>query len=397
MQSIVSKIVNYLPTEQLNSYWDHFEQVAFAIYDSEKVYLFNHPNYKDQPYIELVKTSEFQACTCIIFEGVPTAIVDTRLCDSYETIYSVIVHESFHGFQYLLNESRLPNEISGFTYPIDFNNIQLRILERTNLYEAFIAEDLQMQAQYINEFIEIREKRRRLFPEYVEYENLIETVEGPAFYVEYQALKDVQKNKQNSLDQYVSMLLDSEASQLNIRRSCYSSGLFICLLLDKISESWKVEFMKSKLDVYSFFKEIYPNYYAVPIALPENAREVNEIIQNVISERKKSFDDFEKLPGVKLFVEGAIKITGFDPMNITLLNNKALHRTFLKVKIADEEYVIQGPVCTEFQQHFMQIESIQMYVTECPRQVGNQVSISNIGEVKGMLKLLDSNLYRVKV
>ena len=84
--------------------------------------------------------------------------------------------------------------------------------------------------QKINEFIILRDKRTELFPDYVEYENSVETIEGPAFYVEYQALNDVSSNQENVISKYAEQLLDSNLSHINIRSSCYNSGLFICLL-----------------------------------------------------------------------------------------------------------------------------------------------------------------------
>lgn len=142
MKKLIDTVLNNISNERFENYWEGFQTVAFAIFDDKDVFLFNHPKYNEERYIKLVKTDEFHACTCILFEEVPTAIVDITLYDSFEVIYSLIVHESFHVFQHLSEESRYPNELLGFNYPIDFNNIQLRILERKRLFEAFSSSDL---------------------------------------------------------------------------------------------------------------------------------------------------------------------------------------------------------------------------------------------------------------
>ncbi|MCH7321428.1 hypothetical protein LZ480_05930 [Solibacillus sp. MA9] len=383
MQNIIERVLNSLPFEQLEKYWDGFKPVAFAIFDDKDVFLFNHPKCKEEHYIKLAKTEEFHACTCILFEEVPTAIVDTTLYDSFEVIYSLLVHESFHVFQHLSEESRYPNEILGFNYPIDFNNIQLRILERKRLFEAFISTDLIEKHQKINEFITLRVKRMELFPDYVECENSVETIEGTAFYVEYQALKDVSSIKENVISKYAEQLLDNNLLQINIRSSCYNSGLFICLLLDDISKNWKVEFTNSKLNLYHFFKNTYPNYMPIEVNVPNNSEEVFQIIRNAKKNKLKAFEHFNTSEGIKLTISGAIKLVGFDPNNITQLDTQAIHHNFISLKIFNKEYFIEQPVCTRFEKNFRDVHLIELFINQPPIHIENRLIIENIGEFEG--------------
>ncbi|MEO4054739.1 hypothetical protein [Solibacillus sp. CAU 1738] len=385
MQNYLDRIINDSPFQHLEDYWDKFKPVAFAIFDDKNVFLFNHPKCKEEPYTKLVKTDEFLACTCILFEGIPTAIVDTSLYDSFEDIYSLLVHESFHVFQYLFEEGRFPNEILGFSYPIDFNNIQLRILERQKLFEAYKATDLIEKCLKINEFITFREKRMELFLEYVEYENLIETIEGPAFYVEYQALKDVSLSKENLINKYIEQLLDNNSSQTNIRSSCYNSGLFICLLLDEISDDWKLDFTKSNLDLYHFFREIYSDYNPIELIISDNSEEVFEIMNIAQKKKLRAFNHFNNTEGIKLTISGAIKIVGFDPMNVTQLDMTALHHNFVSISIINNEFFIDIPVFTTFENNFRDVQSVELFLNEPPINIGNQFIIKGIGEFEGTI------------
>ncbi|WP_274309877.1 hypothetical protein [Solibacillus daqui] len=382
MQNIIERILNSLPFEQ-EKYWDGFIPVAFAIFDDKDVFLFNHPKCKEEQYIKLAKTEEFHACTCILFEEVPTAIVDTTLYDSFEIIYSLLIHESFHVFQHLSEENRYPNELLGFNYPIDFNNVQLRILERKRLFEAFISTDLIEKKQKINEFITLRDKRMELFSDYVEYENSVETIEGTAFYVEYQALADISSVEEDVISKYAEQLLDNKLLQINIRSSCYNSGLFICLLLDDISNDWKVEFTKSKLNLYHFFKNTYPNYMPIEVNVPNNSEEVSQIINNAKTTKLIAFENFNKSEGIKLTISGAIKLVGFDPMNITQLITQALHHNFLSLKVMNKEYFIEQPVCTRFEKNFRDVQLIELFLNHPPIHIDNRLIIENIGEFEG--------------
>ncbi|MEC1179576.1 hypothetical protein P9B03_13840 [Metasolibacillus meyeri] len=397
MQNILERILKNLPFKQLEDYWGEFKPVAFAIFDDKEVFLFNHPKCKEEPYIKLVKTEEFYACTCILFEGVPTAIVDTSLYDSFEVIYSLLVHESFHVFQHLSEESRYPNEIVGFNYPIDFKNIQLRIIERKSLFEAYITTDLIERRKKINEFITYREKRLELFSDYVEYENLIETIEGPAFYVEYQALKDISCSKENVINKYAEQLLDNNLSHINIRGSCYNSGLCICLLLDGISEEWKMKFAKSKLDLYHFFREVYSTYNPTELIIPDNSEEVAEIMNIAQKNKLTAFNRFNESEGIKLTISGSIKIVGFDPMNITQLNMQAIHHNFLKLSVNNKEYFIDKPVFTTFENNFRDVQLIELFLDEPPIHIGNRLIIKGIGEFEGSIISKESTSIHIAV
>ena len=80
----------------LHNYWPHFTTVAYAIYNDKDVLLFNHPKCVNNDYITIPKSNDFNACTVILFEDFPTAIVDERLFSEFNQTYAVLIHELFH-------------------------------------------------------------------------------------------------------------------------------------------------------------------------------------------------------------------------------------------------------------------------------------------------------------
>jgi hypothetical protein len=107
------------------------------------------------------------------------------------------------------------------------------------------------------QFINLRENRHVLIGDYLDYENSIETVEGPAFYLELQAYTDISALTFNEgLKKYIKELTDKRESSYHLRKSCYISGLCICLLLAEINPNWKETFFNSNRLLFDILKEV---------------------------------------------------------------------------------------------------------------------------------------------
>ena len=50
MNKLLKRILDDINNDKLGGYWPGFEAVAYAFYDRNNVYLFNHPAYKDRMY-----------------------------------------------------------------------------------------------------------------------------------------------------------------------------------------------------------------------------------------------------------------------------------------------------------------------------------------------------------
>ncbi len=387
MNHFLNEISKDLTTTNVERYWPNFELVAYALYDKNSVFLFNHPRYDNDPlklYKVLKWKEQFVGNTLILFDGYPTAIADMELYDDYEGLFSILIHELFHGNQYIKEEKRFPDEMLGITYPLTKENVEIRNRERKSLYNALLETDISKKKQYLNEFISLREKRAEGIKEHLTYENLIESVEGPAWYVEIKAFSEKSPLANDLvLERYGKNLINAVESTSNIRRSCYSSGLFMCLLLDELSPDWKESFLGTKTTLFELIKflDIAPRKQAIEEVQisPETEAAVNFAIES----RKKELDEFAAQIGTHLFIEGEIIALSFDPMNIVPFENRLLHKNYIKVRINNQEYLIQQPSLTYCADGLKNINKLLILLKDKPLEMGDSLLITGIGEIKG--------------
>ncbi|USD14875.1 hypothetical protein ND894_23325 [Priestia megaterium] len=387
MNHFLNQIAKDLTNTNLERYWPNFELVAYALYDENSVFLFNHPRYNQVPpktYKILKRDEQFVGNTLILFDGYPTAIADIELYDDYEGLFSILVHELFHGNQYIKEEKRFPDETLGITYPLTKENVEIRNRERKNLYNALLETDISKKKQYLNEFISLRKKRSEGIKEHLTYENLIESVEGPAWYVELKAFLEKSSLANNLvLKKYGKNLINAVESTSNTRRSCYSSGLFMCLLLDELSSDWKESFLGTKTTLFELIKllDIAPRKQAIEEVQisPETEAAVNFAVES----RKKELDEFEAQMGTHLFIEGEMIALSFDPMNIVPFENRLLHKNYIKVRINNQEYLIQQPSLTYCADGLKNINKLLILLKDKPLETGDSLLIAGIGEIMG--------------
>ncbi|MGE7920827.1 hypothetical protein ACQKM9_18100 [Viridibacillus sp. NPDC093762] len=403
MTNYINRIIEELVEAKLENYWPDFEMVAYALYDNCNVYLYNHPKFKgnqQNAYQILKRDEQFNGCTLILYEEYPTAIVDLQLYEDYEGLFSILVHELFHGYQYIKGENRFPDEILGVTYPLSEENVQLRNLERINLYNALLEKNTLKKKEFLNTFIELKEKRATKINEYLIYENLIETVEGPAWYVELKAYEEKSSLAYGSvLQNYGQSLINKYESTSNIRRSCYSSGLFMCLLLDELSPGWEEGFLSTEETLYDYFKRLSGNFIKsnqIDHIEIEISSETEEVIIFTLENRKKEFKKFNEQKGILLSIEGEIIAKSFDPMNIIFLEDKLLHKNFIKVRINNEDYMLQQQVITDFKGRLQDIKKLHLILKDKPIENIDSLVVEGVGEIKGRY-LKEGNNYHLFV
>ncbi|AWD68300.1 MULTISPECIES: hypothetical protein [Priestia] len=391
MNHFLNQIAKDLTNTNVERYWPNFELVAYALYDQNSVFLFNHPRYNDIPpksYEILKRDEQFVGNTLILFDGYPTAIADMELYDDYEGFFSILVHELFHGNQYVKGEKRFPDETLGITYPLTKENVEIRNRERKSLYNALLETDISKKKQYLNEFISLREKRTEGIKEHLTYENLIESVEGPAWYVEIKAFSEKSPLANDLiLKKYGENLIDVVESTSNIRRSCYSSGLFMCLLLDELSPDWKESFFDINVTLFDLIKRlnIVPRKQAIEDV--QISHETEEAVNFAVESRKKELDEFEAQIGTHLFIEGEIIALSFDPMNIVPLEGRLLHKNYIKVRIINQEYLIQQPSLAYCAVGLKNINKLLIVLQDKPLETGDSLFITGIGEIKGQYEI----------
>ncbi|TCN12392.1 hypothetical protein EV581_103767 [Bacillus sp. BK006] len=396
MNHFLNQIAKDLTNTNVERYWPNFELVAYALYDKNSVFLFNHPRYNQVPpktYKILKRDERFLGNTLILFDGYPTAIADMELYDDYEGLFSILVHELFHGNQYIKEEKRFPDEMLGITYPLTKENVEIQNRERKNLYNALLETDISKKKQYLNEFISLREKRAEGIKEHLTYENLIESVEGPAWYVEIKAFSEKSPLANDLiLKKYGKNLIDVVESTSNIRRSCYSSGLFMCLLLDELSSDWKESFFGTKTTLFELIKllDIAPRKQAIEEVQisPETEAAVNFAVES----RKRELDEFEAQIGIHLFIEGEIIALSFDPMNIVPFENMLLHKNYIKVRINNQEYLVQQPSLTYCADGLKNINKLLIVLKDKPLETDDSLLIAGIGEIMGQYTIKEDTI-----
>ncbi|WP_242252612.1 peptide ABC transporter permease [Bacillus cereus group sp. BfR-BA-01379] len=385
MNNILNRIKKDVSIELLNTLWPGFNRAAFALYDDKHVYVFHHPLFlkPDNEYTVLKWDEQFKADTFILFKDYPTAIVNMNRYKDYESLSAILVHELFHCHQYLNKESRFPNESLGFQYPITEENIELRNKERICLYNAVHCKSQAVKNNYIKQFIELREQRARFIKEeFITYECMVESIEGPAWYVEMNAYNAVcEKDESETLRKYSGFILDAYEANYNIRKSCYSSGMLLCLLLDEVLPEWKKSFFNSDKSLYAFLKQ----NINVDLSLNNEitiSKETKQILHFVQDERDKDFNHFYEEKGYHLYIIGNIKLNSFNPMNVKLNGNKALHKTFLSVGIHNKTYMINQPVLASFEEDFKNMTKVHIIMNEKPIETNNGWNVVGIGNIE---------------
>lgn len=198
------------------------------------------------------------------------------------------------------------------------------------------------------------------------------------------------------LQNYGQSLINKYESTSNIRRSCYSSGLFMCLLLDELSPGWKEDFFGTEETLYDFFKRLSANFIKsnlIDYREIEISSETEEVIIFALENRKKEFKKFNEQKGILLSIEGEITAKSFDPMNIIFLEEKLLHKNFIKVRINNEDYLIQQHVITDFKGRLQDIKKLHLILKDKPIENIDSLVVEGVGEIKGRYLKRENNYH----
>ena len=324
-----------------NLLWDGFSKTKYALYDEKDFCLDGKIGVTDE---------RFMGNTAIKIDNEYVAIWDMRtISDNYknESLTSVIIHEMFHCFQASYGEKRHGNEILGIEYPIEKENIALRSLERQYLYDAVYEENISKKLRLVSKYFGIRNKREKLIGNAINYEKGIESFEGTAVFVEFQALNQLtpEKGRLELLKEYLGSFKEVNIDNLAIRQSSYNQGMVLCMIADDLLPNWKQKYQKSDL----YLSDFIMNELKIKIEASEEIlslyNEVDACLEVWEKRRDKIFSDFENQPDKKV-VNTGLQITGFDPMNIVKRDKEIMHQSFLRVILDDKEQIIKGPVKT---------------------------------------------------
>lgn len=384
VEEILKRLKEDITVQELSNYWPEFQPYAFAIYDAENVYIYNHPLSSEGEILYVKRDEQFNGCTTIMYEGVPTAIVDRTLYPNDDELYAILTHEIFHVHQHQQGESRFPNEILGMTYSLKLENMELRMKERNHLYRAVKEVDAKEKYKWIRKFIMIRESRIRLINEYVEYENFTETIEGPAWYVELQALKKNTKVPDHLLiESFIAKVIDPFQTFVNIRESCYYSGLCICLLLDHVVPDWKKAHFQTDKTLFEQLKDLFDIEDLQILEQVNISRATESLYKQIQEQKQRAIHTYSSREGTHVYIKGDVKVKGFDPMNVVCHEDIRLHKTFIQIQMNDQILHINQPTIIYFKEDGKTIDKLHLIVKEVTFKGSNEFDLEGIGKVDG--------------
>lgn len=279
LEELYAVVKSYIDKVDFSLLWKGFKPLRFALYNNEQVYF-------DGQYVE--KTQEFIANTAIEYKGEMIGIWNVMEEIDPIILASKMIHEMFHGFQRMNNETRFPDELDAlYKYKYDDENLSIKLEENkliVKLLDNFNKDDFDKLLGY-------RKYRFNKFPFEYRYESLIEQIEGSANNVELNALKQLSEKlyaeKLNSLKTSIV----GKKNFLPIRVLCYDIGALLLDMLKKNNlqfdegfavDPFSVELIKTideiKPEVDFAFNEEIKNYFDKAEKIINNAVEKNDVV-----------------------------------------------------------------------------------------------------------------------
>ena len=308
----VRKIIDGIDFESI---WPSFAPCQFALYNKAAVYL----DGKEMPW-----DTRFVGNTAIMLDDIPTAIwhIENSNDVDMQRLAACLVHEMFHAFQHSQGESRYPDEFAILTYPQDLDNYRLKMAENHYLAKACMENSM----VDLQQFVVLREARRRIIGEAIEQELCVETIEGLAEYAGLMALNQISHAKfMDEIEGHLRALRNPE-NICNVRLGAYSTGCVICFTLKSLGIDSSHKMSDDRM-IYDF--------------IPRKQSEIDTYFDELCEQRQNRLDDFLRSPRKR--IEHTGEITGFDPMSMDRLGDRILCYNFVKLG----DLCIEGPVMLE--------------------------------------------------
>lgn len=274
LEELYKIVKSYLDKVDFSLLWKGFKPLKFALYNNETVFF-------DGKYVE--KTSEFIANTAIEYKGEIIGIWNVMEDIDPIVLASKMIHEMFHGFQRMNNETRFPDELDTlYNYQYSDENLSIKLEENkllVKLLDNYNVDDF-------NKLLGLRKYRADKFKYEYKYESLIEQIEGSANNVELNALKqlsnDLYLEKLNSLK---NSIID-KSNFLPIRVICYDIGAVLLDVLKRNNLTFDEGFSKDSFSM-DLINGINPAKVDVTLSFEGNIKKyferAEEIINNAIN------------------------------------------------------------------------------------------------------------------
>ena len=325
LETLYFKVKEAVSSLDFNSIWPGFEPLKFALYNDESCFF-------DGRYIE--KTDAFCANTSICYQGEQIAIWMVQQELETSVLTSKIVHEMFHGYQRLRGWDCWPNELEAlWRYEYDAENLSLKLREN----ELLLALLEGRNEGVLRELLAHRKRRSIKFPYNFSYECQVEEIEGTANYVEWQVLKQLDKNKEEELTAHMRMLMTKPEYLFPIRISSYYTG---ALMINALRGAGAYCFDAAARPVtLSALKDIAPSEGDFP-----GKADVLRRAEEAVDAFNKETDSIIRSAAEKnrIVLNGPIELTGVNVYNARCYKDCITSTYFLMVRDGKEDRMLQG-------------------------------------------------------
>ena len=404
--TMLKKLYSYMNNGNFRKkFWFDFPAVPVALYDGEKVFIAGYPRKLDgfkkhNGVLVGKKDNRFYGNTAIELDGEQVAIWDLTTIDpsiSFGRLLSFIFHEAFHGYQKIKGEKRWANELQILEYPFTERNLAMRFLERRKLLNVMFSSSKKEFRKNLSSFINLRESRRELIDDSMNYELAQESIEGTAIYVE---TKVYSQHESLPLD-YVIALQGKNMGELDLnlrklRLSCYAPGMFIAFILDRIDNHWQEKYMNSEKYIYDFMRQL-AGITTCKTDSEEIPHDVIERSTNILEHNNKfideKFSEFENSDGYKIILKGNFPLMGMDPLDIIWKDHYILSEHFFATEFNKTKIFIRQKNKVKRIGKEYRFNEITFFSKEKPFKKGEKVSIPGVGNLEAELKETNEGYY----
>lgn len=272
LESLYNKIKDTISKVDFTLLWEGFEPLKFALYNDTECFFDGH-------YIE--KTTDFCANTAIEFQSEMIAIWNVQQEMPKSVFASKIIHEMFHGYQNKQEWDCWPNEMEAlYKYEYIEDNLSIKLYENQLLLDLREKFD---QEKY-EELLACRKYRFEKYPYEFSYECSGEEIEGSANYVEWQVLKQLDKEEEEKLiaDMYRTLL--APKSFFPIRISGYYTG---ALLINAMIHAGGYDYGSKNRPLIKSILEKMDSVGEVNAGTKEDHKIVSEAYRSFMAESKR--------------------------------------------------------------------------------------------------------------
>ena len=221
LEALYYEVKQTMERVDFSKLWPGFVPLKFALYSDSECFF-------DGQYVE--KTDAFLGNTAILYNGEWIAIWYVQETMDPIVLTSKMVHEMFHGFQQIHNESRFPDELEAlYQYRYDAGNLDVKLTENQLLYRL----TEQFDADAFEEFCQFRKYRSNAFGYEYHYEASIEQIEGTANYVELKCLKQLSEERFRNKLSYMKENIINPNNLLPVRIVSYDIGALLLLVMNE--------------------------------------------------------------------------------------------------------------------------------------------------------------------